>query len=45
MSRLWLALVLGLSLGVVACDRAEGPAEEMGEDMEDTAEDAEDAVD
>ncbi len=45
MSRLWLVLVLGLSLGAAACDREEGPAEEAREGMEDTADDVEDAVD
>ncbi len=36
---------VGAALGGVACDRQEGPLEEMGESLDDAADEVEDSVD
>lgn len=42
---LWTALVLTPMAGLVGCDDNDGPAEEVGEAIDDAAEEVEDAVD
>ena len=41
-----IAILLGLgAFGLAACDTNDGPVEEFGEEVDDAADDAEDAVD
>ena len=42
---LFTMLALGSATGFVACDSDDGPVEEMGEAVDDAAEEIEDAVD
>ena len=42
---LWSMLALGSVAGFVACDNDDGPAEKIGEAVDDAAEDVKDAVD
>lgn len=39
------ATCAGVAMGGLACDRQEGPIEEMGESVDDAADEVEDAVD
>lgn len=41
---LWTVLALGSATGFVACEDDDGPAEEMGEAVDDAVEDAADEV-
>ena len=42
---LWTVLALTPAIGLVGCDYNDGPAEEVGEAIDDAAEEVEDAVD
>jgi hypothetical protein len=42
---LWTTLALGSAAGFVACDNDDGPAEKIGEAVDDAADEVEDAVD
>ena len=40
----WAAFLVAALLGIAGCEN-DGPAEELGEDIDDTAEELEDAID
>lgn len=41
----WAALLIAGLLGIAGCESNDGPAEELGEAVDDAAEELEDAVD
>jgi hypothetical protein len=45
MRRLLVAAWMGVAIAGVACERKEGPLEELGEEIDEAVDEAEDAVD
>lgn len=41
----WAALLVAAVLGIAGCDMNDGPAEEVGENIDEAADELEDAVD